>query len=312
MKENILKKSSLKRKTRTDIFFKGFFMSVCILCSAIIVVIIAFIVIKGVQPFFKEYIVNNQIYRLSFSEFLFGYRWNFAPNHFGAGFIILNTIYITVLALFIAVPISILSSLFIVRIAPKKIGACLQLVIELLASVPSIIYGLFGQAYLTRIVMKISEIFNIQTLGGQSVFTASLVLGMMIFPTITMVSTNSIQAVNNNLILGSLALGASKTQTNFKVVLKGAKNGIFTGIILGVGRALGEATAVSKVCGNAQVGPTFSLFDTTSTITTTILSGFNEASGMAYDIKFSLGIVLIIIIVSTNIVLNLVKKKVGN
>ena len=312
MKENILKKSSLKRKTRTDIFFKGFFMSVCILCSAIIVVIIAFIVIKGVQPFFKEYIVNNQIYRLSFSEFLFGYRWNFAPNHFGAGFIILNTIYITILALFIAVPISILSSLFIVRIAPKKIGSCLQLVIELLASVPSIIYGLFGQAYLTRIVMKISEIFNIQTLGGQSVFTASLVLGMMIFPTITMVSTNSIQAVNNNLILGSLALGASKTQTNFKVVLKGAKNGIFTGIILGVGRALGEATAVSKVCGNAQVGPTFSLFDTTSTITTTILSGFNEASGMAYDIKFSLGIVLIIIIVSTNIVLNLVKKKVGN
>ena len=312
MKENILKKSSLKRKTRTDIFFKGFFMSVCILCSAIIVVIIAFIVIKGVQPFFKEYIVNNQIYRLSFSEFLFGYRWNFAPNHFGAGFIILNTIYITILAVFIAVPISILSSLFIVRIAPKKIGACLQLVIELLASVPSIIYGLFGQAYLTRIVMKISEIFNIQTLGGQSVFTASLVLGMMIFPTITMVSTNSIQAVNNNLILGSLALGASKTQTNFKVVLKGAKNGIFSGIILGVGRALGEATAVSKVCGNAQVGPTFSLFDTTSTITTTILSGFNEASGMAYDIKFSLGIVLIIIIVSTNIVLNLVKKKVGN
>ena len=160
--------------------------------------------------------------------------------------------------------------------------------------------------------MKISEIFNIQTLGGQSVFTASLVLGMMIFPTITMVSITSIQAVNNNLILGSLALGASKTQTNFKVVLKGAKNGIFTGIILGVGRALGEATAVSKVCGNAQVGPTFSLFDTTSTITTTILSGFNEASGMAYDIKFSLGIVLIIIIVSTNIVLNLVKKKVGN
>lgn len=312
MKENILKKSSLKRKTRTDIFFKGFFMSVCILCSAIIVVIIAFIVIKGVQPFFKEYIVNNQIYRISFSEFLFGYRWNFAPNHFGAGFIILNTIYITVLALFIAVPISILSSLFIVRIAPKKIGTCLQLVIELLASVPSIIYGLFGQAYLTKIVMKISEIFNIQTLGGQSVFTASLVLGMMIFPTMTMVSTNSIQAVNNNLILGSLALGASKTQTNFKVVLKGAKNGIFSGIILGVGRALGEATAVSKVCGNAQVGPTFSLFDTTSTITTTILSGFNEASGMAYDIKFSLGIVLIIIIVSTNIVLNLVKKKVGN
>ena len=312
MENNIVKKSSLKRKKLIDKFFKCFFMSVCILCSAIIVMIVAFIVIKGVQPFFKEYLINGQIYKLSFTEFIFGNKWNFAPNHYGAGYIIFNTIYITILALLIAVPISILTALFIVRIAPKKIGKGLQIVIELLASVPSIIYGLFGQAYLTKIVMNISGVFGIQTLGGQSVITTALVLGMMIFPTITMVSINSIQAVKNELILGSLALGASKTQTNFKVVLKGAKNGIFSGIILGVGRALGEATAVSKVCGNAQVGPTFSLFDTTSTITTTILSGFNEASGMAYDVKFSLGVVLILIIISTNLVLNFVKKKVGN
>lgn len=287
-------------------------MGVCILCSAIIVMIVAFIVIKGVQPFFKEYIINGEVYKLSIIEFLFGNKWDFAPNHYGTGYIILNTIYITVLSLIIAVPISILTALFIVRIAPKKIGKGLQIIIELLASVPSIIYGLFGQAFLTKIVMNISEIFGIQTLGGQSVITTALVLGIMIFPTITMVATNSIQAVKNELILGSLALGASKTQTNFKVVLKGAKNGIFSGIILGVGRALGEATAVSKVCGNAQVGPTFSLFDTTSTITTTIFSGFNEASGMGYDVKFSLGVILILIIIFTNIVLNYVKKKVGN
>lgn len=287
-------------------------MGVCILCSAIIVMIVAFIVIKGVQPFFKEYIINGEVYKLSIIEFLFGNKWDFAPNHYGTGYIILNTIYITVLSLIIAVPISILTALFIVRIAPKKIGKGLQIIIELLASVPSIIYGLFGQAFLTKIVMNISEILGIQTLGGQSVITTALVLGIMIFPTITMVATNSIQAVKNELILGSLALGASKTQTNFKVVLKGAKNGIFSGIILGVGRALGEATAVSKVCGNAQVGPTFSLFDTTSTITTTILSGFNEASGMGYDVKFSLGVILILIIIFTNIVLNYVKKKVGN
>ena len=307
MENNIVKKSSLKRKTLIDKFFKCFFMSVCILCSAIIVMIVAFIVIKGVEPFFKEYLINGQIYKLSFTEFIFGNKWNFAPNHYGAGYIILNTVYITILALLIAVPISILTALFIVRIAPKKIRKGFQIVIELLASVPSIIYGLFGQAYLTKIVMNISSVFGIQTLGGQSVITTALVLGMMIFPTITMVSINSIQAVKNELILGS-----SKTQTNFKVVLKGAKNGIFSGIILGVGRALGEATAVSKVCGNAQVGPTFSLFDTTSTITTTILSGFNEASGMAYDVKFSLGVVLILIIISTNLLLNFVKKKVGN
>ena len=287
-------------------------MGVCILCAAIIVMIVAFIVIKGVQPFFKEYTINGEIYKISLTEFLFGDKWNFAPNHYSAGYIIINTIYITILALIIAVPISVLSALFIVRIAPKKIGKVLQLVIELLASVPSIIYGLFGQTYLTKIVIGISNVFGFQTLGGQSVITTALVLGMMIFPTITMVSVNSIAAVKKELIHGSLALGASTTQTNFKVVLKGAKNGIFSGIILGIGRALGEATAVSKVCGNAQVGPTFSLFDTTSTITTTILSGFNEASGMAYDVKFSLGVVLILIIISTNLILNYIRKKVGN
>ncbi len=305
-------KVNLNRKIWIDKFFKGFFLSVAILSAAIIVMIVAFVLIKGIQPFFKEYIIQGNTYKISFWEFLFGNKWDFAPNHFGAGYIILNTIYITILALIIAVPLSIFTSLFIVRIAPKKIGGIFKTIIELLASIPSIIYGLFGQAYITKFTVFISSIFNIQTLGGQSVLSTAIVLGMMIFPTITMISINSIAAVKNELILGSLALGASKTQTNFKVVLKGAKNGIFSGIILGVGRALGEATAVSKVCGNAATGPTFSLFDTTSTLTTTILNGFNEASGMSYDIKFSLGVVLILIIIISNLTLNFVKKKVGN
>ena len=312
MKNNILKKSAQVRKIYIDKFFKGFFMGVCILCATVIVMIVAFILIKGIQPFFKKYTIDGDIYKLSLTEFLFGTKWNFAPNHFGAGYIIINTIFVTILALIIAVPISVLSALFIVRIAPVKIGKTLQLVIELLASVPSIIYGLFGQAFLTKIVINISSVLGIQTLGGQSVITTVLAVGMMIFPTITMVSVNATAAVKKELIHGSLALGASTTQTNFKVVLKAAKNVIFSGIILGVGRALGEATAVSKVCGNAQIGPTFSLFDTTSTITTTILSGFNEASGMAYDVKFSLGVVLILIIITTNLGLNYIKKKVGN
>lgn len=311
--ENIKKeKIAVSRKVTIDSIFKYFFMTICVLCAAIIILIVAFIIIKGVQPFFKEYLIKDKTYRLSFKEFLFGNKWNFAPNHYGAGFIIINTIYITILALIVAVPTSVLSALFIVRIAPKQIGKILQTVIELLASVPSIVYGLFGQAYLTKIVMQISDVLGIQTLGGQAVITTSLVLGIMIFPTIAMVSINSIRAVKNDLVLGSLALGASKTQTNFKVVLTASKNGIFSGIILGIGRALGEATAVSKVCGNAQVGPSFSLFDTTSTITTTILSGFSESSGLAYDVKFSLGVVLIIIIMGTNLILNYIKRKVEN
>ncbi len=312
MKKENVKRVSIHRKTIIDKFFQNFFMCVCILCAAIIILIVAFVVMKGIQPFFKTYEIQNKTYEISFIEFLKGTKWDFAPNHFGAGYIILNTIYITILALIIAVPISVLSALFIVKIVHRKLRPIFQTVIELLASIPSIIYGLFGQAHITKFTMAIGSIFGYQTLGGQTVLTTVLVLGIMIFPTITMVSMNAIAAVKEDLILGSLALGASRTQTNFKVVLKSAKKGIFSGIILGVGRALGEATAVSKVCGNAQTGPSFSLFDTTSTLTTTILNGFNEASGMKYDIRFSLGVILIFIILVTNILLHWIQKKVGN
>lgn len=311
--ENIaIKESRIKSKTTIDKIVKAFFMAIAILSSSIIIFIIGFILVKGIEPFFKDYPVGDEMLNISFSEFLFGLKWGFSPNHFGAGFIVINTIYITLLALVIALPLSIFSSLFIARIAPKRLGNILLLIIELLASIPSIVYGLFGQAYLTKGVIKFASMFGIQTLGGQTILTTALVLAIMIFPTITMVSTNAIRAVKNDIIWGSIALGASKTETNFKVVLKASKNGIFAGVILGIGRALGEATAVSKVCGNATVGPSFSLFDTTSTLTTTILSGFSEASGMAYDIKFSLGLVLIIIIIITNLILNKFKRKAEN
>jgi phosphate transport system permease protein len=138
-----------------------------------------------------------------------------------------------------------------------------------------------------------------------------LVLAIMILPTITMLSVTSINAVNKNIIHGSLALGASPTQTNFKVVLTSAKSGIFSGIILGVGRALGEATAISMVIGNRGNGPTFNLFDTSRTLTSTMLMGLKETTGLDYDIRFSVGIVLIIIILLTNLILNIIKSRIG-
>ena len=130
MEKVFVKKSSLSKKTIIDKIFKDFFMSVCILCATVIIMIVAFIAIKGIQPFFKEYEINGQFYEISFIEFMFGDRWNFAPNHYGAGYIIINTIYITILALLIAVPIAVLSALFVVKIAPKKIGKIFQTVIE--------------------------------------------------------------------------------------------------------------------------------------------------------------------------------------
>ncbi len=118
--------------------------------------------------------------------------------------------------------------------------------------------------------------------------------------------------VDKTLIHGSLALGASPTQTNFKVVLAAAKSGIFTSAILGVGRALGEATAVSLVAGGRRSGLSFDILDTTSTLTTIMLEGMKESAGLDYNIRFSVGLVLMVVIVLTNLSLNAIKRKVGN
>jgi phosphate transport system permease protein len=132
---------------------------------------------------------------------------------------------------------------------------------------------------------------------------------MMSFPTVTMLAASSIKGVNPAMELGSLALGASKTQTNFKVVLTSARGGIFAGLILGIDRALGEATAVSLVAGNAASGPNWNLFGITRTLTTSMLTGMNEATGLNYDIRFSVGILLIVLIVIVNALLEIVKRR---
>ena len=153
---------------------------------------------------------------------------------------------------------------------------------------------------------------GIQSKGGNSVIATVLVLALMTLPTITAISEVSIRSVGRDIELGSLALGATKTQTNFKVVLASAKSGIFASAILGIGRALGEATAVSLVAGNAKSGPSLGFFDITSTLTSTMLEGLKETTGIDYDIRFSVGIILMVVILLTNMVLNFVKRKVGN
>ncbi|MGE4572748.1 MAG: PstC family ABC transporter permease, partial [Candidatus Izemoplasmatales bacterium] len=169
-----------------------------------------------------------------------------------------------------------------------------------------------GSGVILKIIYEMAKIFGVQSKGGNSVLATVMVLSLMILPTITALSEVAIRSVNKDIELGSLALGATKTQTHFKVVLTSAKSGIFTAAILGVGRALGEATAVSLVAGNARSGPTFAFFETTATLTSTMLQGLKETIGIDYDIRFSVGIVLIVVILITNLTLNFVKKKIGN
>ncbi len=285
-----------------------------ILAASIVVMIIIFITEKGIDPFVAEYPTTGNA---DFLRFITGTFWFEYPNIYGVGFIIINTLYVVLLAALIAVPISVFTALFITKLTPKPIGRFFQIVVELLAAIPSIVFGVFGLGVITKVVLSIEQwrIFeglNLQSAGGISTLAVVIVLAIMIMPTITIMSVTAIQAVRRDLEENSLALGATKMQTLFKITIVDAKSGIFAGAILGIGRALGEATAVSMVAGNAGGGPVFGLFDTTRTLTSTMLMGIKETSGgLDYDIRFSVGIVLIIVIIVTNLILNFIKKKIG-
>lgn len=306
---NYITKKSTSRKNLVDLIARTIFKLATLLSASFIVIIVVFIIKKGVAPFVSDAYSQG---RVNIITFLTGSEWFIPPNIYSTGFIIINTLFIALLSLLVALPISVLTALFIAKIAPKRIGNLLRTVVELLAAIPSIVYGVFGAGVIVYIVQWIAGLFNYQTAGGLSVLSTVIVLTIMILPTITAISEVAIRSVSKSIEEGSLALGASKTQTNFKVILTSAKSGIFTGAILGIGRALGEATAVSLVAGNRFSGPTFNLFETTKTLTSTMLLGLKETQGLDYDIRFSVGIVLMFVIITTNVLLNFVKRKVGN
>ena len=306
-----LKKRS--KKENIDIIVRLFFLISTIISASFIVIIIVFISMKGIIPFITD---NDGIGSVNVFRFITGRVWltgtAFESNLYSVGFIIINTLYIALLSLMISLPLGVLTALFIAKVAPKKLAEFLRTVVELLASIPSIVYGLFGSGVILVFVYNFAEVIGIQSKGGNSVMATVLVLALMTLPTITAISEVSIRSVGKDIEHGSLALGATKTQTNFKVILASAKSGIFASAILGIGRALGEATAVSLVAGNAKSGPTLAFFETTSTLTSTMLEGLKETTGIDYDIRFSVGIVLMVVILLTNIILNFIKKKVGN
>lgn len=297
-----------EKKLKKDKFMKFLFMLAALISSSAIAVIIIFISIKGISPFLPGYEYGQQ----DIVSFLTGTLWRKDQGVYGVGFIIINTLISSFGALLISFPLSVLTALFIAKIAPKKIAEVMTTVVELLASIPSVVYGVFASGTITVMVSSIASSFGRTTAGGSSLLAVILLLAIMIFPTITSLSITAIKSVDRDVELGSLALGATKTQTNFKVVLTSAKSGIFAGAILGIGRAFGEATAVAMVAGNKMFGPTFDLFDITRTLTTTMLAGLKETTGLDYDIRFSAGLVLMAVILLSNLLLNLMKKKVGN
>ncbi|NMB04699.1 MAG: phosphate ABC transporter permease subunit PstC [Tissierellia bacterium] len=306
-KHDLISESYQRRKKSVDNLFRRIFWTAGFVSAVFILLIIVFVVRKGIGPFLSGY--PGGAYPLM--DFLTGLQWRQDSAIYGVAFIGVNTIISALGALLLSFPVSVLTALFIAKIAPKALSRIMTTIVEMLAAIPSVVYGVFAAGVIVRWVDSLATATGLSTYGGNSLMAVSILLAIMVFPTMTSLAIVAINAVPKELTEGSLALGATTTQTNFRVVLTSAKSGIFAGLILGLGRAFGEATAVSMVAGNAMIGPTLNPFDTTRTLTSTMLAGLKETQGLDYDIRFSVGIVLMAVILLTNLGIHYVKDRIG-
>lgn len=239
---------------------------------------------------------------IGFVEFLTGTKWKPGNNIYGIFPMIIGSIYVTGGALVIGVPIGILMAIFMARFCPAKLYKILKPIVDLLAGIPSIVYGFFG---LVVLVPFIREHFDSR---GQSILCASILLGIMILPTIIGASEPAIRAVEQNFYEGALALGATHERSVFTVIVPAAKSGIFASIVLGVGRALGETMAVMMVVGNQPRVPG-SILDGVRTMTTNIVMEMGYATDLHREALIATGVVLFVFILIINLCFSLIKRK---
>ncbi|MEW9080701.1 phosphate ABC transporter permease subunit PstC [Terrisporobacter glycolicus] len=297
MNENInrVKNNSNRNKYLIESFTSKIFLLSAFISVISLLLIIGFVFYKGSIPFISK--------GYSFIDFLFGTEWVPSADKFGILPMILASVYATLGSLIIGVPVGILTATFIVEVAPKSLSKIISPAVELLAGIPSVLYGIFGLAFL---VPNIQKIFNLPK--GQSLLAVIIVLAVMMLPTIITVSQTAIRAVPKSYKEASLALGSSKTQTTFNIVLPAAKSGILAAVVLGVGRAIGETMAVILVAGNSPAIPS-SLMDSVRPLTTNIVLEMGYAFGTHQEMLFSTGIVLFIFIIILNLILSMISKK---
>lgn len=235
-------------------------------------------------------------------RFLFGIRWKPANNLYGIFPMIVGSLYVTAGALLIGVPVGVLTAVFLARFCPKRIYKPLKAAVNLMAGIPSVVYGFFGVVVLVPFVRE--------TFGGRgmSVLTASVLLGLMILPTIIGVSETSIRAVPESYYEGGLALGASHERSVFYTVLPAAKSGIFAGIVLGIGRAIGETMAVMMVAGNQAVIPK-NVLSGVRTLTTNIVLEMGYSTDLHREALIATAVVLFGFILLINLSLSLLHRR---
>ena len=282
----------MKSNQLTEIIMKFVFLIFACFSIVAVIVICAFMFANGFPAMAK----------IGFGNFLLGTEWRPGQNLFGIFPMIVASIYVTAGAMIIGVPIGLLCAVFLTFYCPKKLYAFVKPVVGLLAGIPSIVYGFFGLVIIVPIIQ------NVFGTGGKGVLTASILLGIMILPTIIEVSESSLRAVPSQYFEGSLALGATKERSIFKAVLVGGKSGVMSAVVLGLGRAIGETMAVIMVAGNQAAIPK-SVLSGVRTLTSNIVLEMAYAADLHREALIATAVVLFVFILIINICLSMVKRR---
>ena len=288
----------MKQKLRPLEVFMNLLFFVCGLIAVVFVLFISIYLIVSGRPAIRE---------IGLVDFLFGTEWasTAAEPKFGILPFILTSIYGTAGAIVLGVPVGFMTAVFLAKVAPPRLASLVRPAVDLLAGIPSVVYGLIGMMVL---VPAVRVAFHLP--DGASLFCAILVLAVMILPSIISVSETALKAVPKDYEEASLALGATHIETVFRVSVPAASSGIAASIVLGIGRAIGEAMAVIMVAGNVANMP--GLFQSVRFLTTAVSSEMAYASGLQRQALFSIALVLFLFIMLINIVLNtLLKRKKG-
>ena len=284
----------MKKKQTMEDVVHGVFLFLGLITVGCVLLITVYLIVSGLPA----------ISKIGLGKFLFGSEWasTAAEAKFGILPFILTSVYGTCGAILIGVPVGFLTAVFLSKMAPKKLRTVMESAVSLLAGIPSVVYGLVGMLVL---VPGIRKLFHVP--DGASLLAAIIVLAIMILPSIIKVSVNALDAVPKEYEDASLALGATPVETWSRVSAPAAKSGIAAAVVLGVGRAIGEAMAVMMVSGNAPNMP--SLFESVRFLTTAVASEMSYASGLQRQALFSIALVLYVFIMLINAALNFFLKR---
>ena len=284
----------MKKKQTMEDVVHGVFLLLGLVTVGCVLLITVYLILSGLPA----------ITKIGLGKFLFGTEWasTAADPKYGILPFILTSVYGTCGAILLGVPVGFLTAVFLSKMAPKKLRSVMESAVSLLAGIPSVVYGLVGMLVLVPGIRKLLHVPD-----GASLLSAMIVLAIMILPSIIKVSVNALDAVPKEYEDASLALGATPVETWFRVSAPAARSGIAAAVVLGVGRALGEAMAVMMVSGNAPNMP--SLFESVRFLTTAVASEMSYASGLQRQALFSIALVLYLFIMLINAALNFFLKR---